>query len=133
MAQALERVDPEPRSLTGASAGKVKNRLPDREYALANMTDDMFGAEALENDGWKYIISGSDKETVVGGRVIEGNKIAWRGQALMWRSKKAQEEHDKAKGGYTDLFLKRKQAPGGNDGVIGADGTPAEQFNPSKK
>lgn len=132
MAQALERTDPQSRSLTGANVGKVKGRNPDREYALANPTDDMFGADALENDGWKYIVAGSDKETVTGGRVIEGNKIAWRGQVLMWRPKKDQEEYEKEKASYHARLEQRKQAPGGADGVRDAKGNPAEQFTPGK-
>lgn len=132
MGQALERTDPSPRSLTGASAGKVKNRMPDREYALANPTDDMFGAESLENDGWKYIIADSDKETVVGGRVIEGKKIAWRGQVLMWRPAKDQAAFEKGKASYHASLEARKQQPGGSDGITDAKGNPAEQFTPGK-
>ena len=60
MGQALDRVDPTQRTLTGARFGRIKNRHPDREYALANQTDDMFGADALADDGWEWTDGGED-------------------------------------------------------------------------
>jgi hypothetical protein len=132
MGQALERVDPTQRTLTGANAGRVKNRNPDREYALANQTDDMFGYDALLDEGWKPVISGSDKETVTGGRKIEGDKIAWRGQVLMWRPRKDHEAFLAEKAQFHARLEAKKQQPGGPDGVTDPKGNAAEQFAQGK-
>ena len=131
MGQALERVDPSPRTLTGAHMGRVKNRHPDREYVLANLTDDMFGADAMENEGWKYIVVGSDKESVTGGKVV-GDKIVWRGQALMWRPRKEQEAFMAEKAQFHTRLNERKQQKGGPDGIATSSGAFAEQFTPGK-
>jgi hypothetical protein len=131
MGQALERVDPSPRTLTGAHAGRIKNKRPDREYLLANMSDDMFGADACENDGWKYIVVGSDKETVTGGKVV-GDKIAWRGQVLMWRPSEVQKAYLEEKAAFHAKLQRRKKEAGGPDGITTPDGNPATQFTPGK-
>ena len=128
MAQAVERVDPPTRTLTGASGGKIKNARPDRAYQFGNPHDDQFGCDAMENDGWRYIIVGSDKETCVGGKEIDGKKIAWRGQVLMWRPKADQDAFLAEKALYGERHEAAKRQPGGIDGVKSADGTPAEEI-----
>jgi len=133
MAQAVERIDPPGRTVTGAGGGRTKNRRPDREYILANPHDDQFGCLALEDDGWAYIIAGSDKETVTGGREIEGKKIAFRGQVLMWRSKATQDAFLAEKAKFATRHELAKQQPGGIDGVKSSDGTLADNLTVPKE
>jgi len=55
--QQIERVDPAPRSVSGAYMGRVTNPDPERVYLLANPNDDSFGALASEADGWQYLVA----------------------------------------------------------------------------
>jgi hypothetical protein len=126
---AIERVDPQGRTLTGANAARIKARKPDREYVFANPHDDLLGAPALEDSGWSYIIAGSDKETVVGGREIDGKKLAYRGQVLMWRPKAYQEAFLAEKAQFAKRHELAKQQPGGIDGITSVDGTKAQNIN----
>lgn len=133
MATAVERVDPPGRTLTGANAGRVKNRRPDREYLFANPNDDLMGASVMEDEGWKYIIAGSDRETATGAREIEGKKIAFRGQVLMWRPKAEQDAFLAGKVAVVKRHEVAKQQPGGIDGVKSADDTLATNLTPPKE
>jgi hypothetical protein len=128
MATAVERVDPQGRSLTGSNAGRIKGRRPDRAYVIANPHDDMLGAPALEDEGWSYIIAGSDKETIVGGKEIEGKKIAYRGQVLMYRPKAEQDAFLVEKAAFAIRHELAKQQPGGIDGITSVDGTKAQDI-----
>lgn len=108
--QQIERVDPAPRSVSGAYMGRVTNPDPERVYLLANPNDDSFGALASEADGWQYLVAGKDtKEKVTGSRVAPDGtrRLMVRGQYVMWRPKKEQDE-----------YLARKHA---SDAVRSAD------------
>jgi hypothetical protein len=133
MATAVERIDPPGRTLTGSGAARIKNRKPDREYVFANPHDDLLGCSALEDEGWSYIISGTDKETATGAREIDGKKLAYKGQILMWRPKAEQEAFLLAKAAFAKSHERAKVQQGGIDGVKSADGSLATNLTPPKE
>ena len=99
--QAIERVDPEPRSVSRVFLGQVTNPDQGRAYMLANPNEDMFGYAACEAEGWKPLMKGC-REKVNGARIAAdgSERLQVQGQIVMWRPKAEQDAYLASKHGY---------------------------------
>lgn len=102
--QQIERVDPAPRSLTGAFQGRVKNPSSDRVYLLANPNDDACGLSAMLDEGWQPLIWGKCNEKVTGAKEGPNSFVVVKGQVVLWRPKADQDAYLAQKHGVADAI-----------------------------
>jgi hypothetical protein len=125
--QATERRnDPRPRLSRLQMAGQVDNKREDRQYVLANPSDELCGLPIHLDDGWQKISAKDDKERVIGGRVEKNGDVTFRGQVLVWLDKAEYESREADKRALVAVRNNKKVGPGGLDGVVDAQGKPAQ-------
>ena len=128
-AASAERVDPRTRRINPGQAGQVRNGRPDRVYKLANPNDMNHGLQIHLDSGWEKI-SGrkdGDQERVCGGNVDANGLVTWNGQVLIWLDKNEFNEREAEKAVIRAAYEKKRNSPGGIDGVTDANGKPAQK------
>ena len=128
--QAEPRKDPKPRRRGRGQDGQVKNQQPDRAYIMANPAESRFGLAKKLEEGWTKVNHKSgDKERVFCGKLEDNGDVTFEGQVLIWILK---EDHDSRLADGQEIVRAREaqsKAPGGIDGVRGADGRLAQNYN----
>jgi hypothetical protein len=130
-AQTTERADPKTKRLLPGQAGHLRFGRPERVYKLANPADENFGLQIHLDMGWEKINGGKDgdKERIAGGRVNPDGSVSFNGQVLIWLPK---EEHDAREADKRALIAareKKRNSPGGIDGVTDVNGQLAQKMS----
>ena len=124
-----ERVDPRLRRVNPGQAGQVRNGRADRVYKLANPSDMNHGLQIHLDSGWEKINGrkDGDPERVFGGGVDANGLVTWNGQVLIWLDKTEFDAREEEKAVLRNAYERKRNSPGGIDGVTDADGKPAQK------
>lgn len=123
-----KRADPRPRTNNPGLPGHLLHRRNDRAYLLANPNDNIFGLAMHLDSGWTKVNGGKDgdKERVHSGKVEADGTVSFQGQVLIYLEKADYDRREAAKHALTEQRTAMKKAPGGPDGIVDVDGTPAQ-------
>jgi hypothetical protein len=98
-------------------------------YKLANPGDMNHGLQIHLDSGWEKVNGrkDGDQERVFGGNVDASGLVTWNGQVLIWLDKAEFDEREAEKAVVRRAYEAKRNSPGGIDGVIDAQGKPAQK------
>jgi len=87
------------------------------------------GLQIHLDSGWEKVNGrkDGDPERVFGGGVDANGLVTWNGQVLIWLDKTEFGAREEEKAVLRNAYERKRNSPGGIDGVTDADGKPAQK------